>query len=445
MKRLKRRRRARTKRGTPVFVPRVERLEDRLLLAYYESFENVLGSEWSFMSVDPDAQVRVLDLAAEGIITAGPSLEYTQGGNNHALAFDSSDENSGKDLGIAILSIDISAYSDAILTFHQYEHEQGDEDDDLPEKHPKDEPGDGIAISDDGNDWYTLRDRNEQGINRSGDGLWMLRQIDLGRELERINEAYPDANIKFYDNLRLKFSQYDNLSLPDDGWAIDEIRIDQSTPAFTSNRPSGAYHRFTLANESEDDYYFRVAFFGNVGSNSPILVSQHGSTGEFGNGHATRWQTYVRDNYNAIDSLIVVTPVFDREGRFRTEHGYGQLSWNDQTDAAADLALLETVDAIAVSGFGDASKLYLWGFSEGGQFVIRFAAAHPDRVAAGVVGSPASLPLPTESVAWKYGFGLRHDKLPPPEVELNINDALASRLMFWIGGLRLVVGSYRRR
>ena len=76
------------------------------------------------------------------------------------------------------------------------------------------------------------------------------------------------------------------------------------------------------------------------------------------------------DPSNGVGSLIVVTPVFVPFAKFDQPQGHHRLSWNDTNDAAADLALLSTVDAIATSGYGDASQLYLWGFSAGGGLLL---------------------------------------------------------------------------
>ena len=409
------------------------------LESLYESFEGGLSADWTITNVDPESRVAIRDLAAESIVTGGPSLQFTQNGNNNALTFDSTNASGdgAKDLGLAIWSADLSAVTGAILTYHQFEGDgsgSGDENDLLPDSHATNTTGDGIAMSVNGTDWYTLLDQNGSDLNRSGDSLWQLHEIDLAAEIARINTAFPAANLALSSNVQLKWSQWDDRSLPNDGWAIDEIRIQSKADEFTTNRPLGAFHRFNLAGENDEDYFYRAAFFGNVDANTPILVSTHGDTSSFNyESYARRWHRFAADPANDVSSLIVVTPVFAPFAKFDQPHGHHRLSWNDTNGAAADLALLATVDAIAATGFGDASQLYLWGFSAGGQFTTRFTAAHPGRVAAAVVGGPGSQILPTESIAWPYGFGGRYDSPAPAGVSLDIDQYLKSRIQFWVG------------
>ncbi len=404
----------------------------------YESFENGLGVEWSITSVDPEARVQIRDLAAEGIITAGPSLEYTQNGNPNALVFDSSNQSGDgiADLGLAIWTVDLSGFTiDAILTYHQFEGDgsgSGDENDALPSgAHATTAAGDGISISIDGANWYELFDLAGSDLNRGGDGLWQLHEIDLAAEIARINSSFG-AGLSLTSDVQLKWSQYDTHPLPDDGWAIDEIRIQAQADTFTASRPRGAFHQFTVPSEDDSDYFYRAAMFGNVTATTPILVSTHGDTGAFDyDSYARDWHRFVADPANGVNSLIVVTPVFiPGATRYDDHHTFG---WNRNDDAAADLVLIETVDAIAAAGFGEASQLYLWGFSAGGQFTNRFTAAHPDRVAAAVVGGAGVQMLPTQDVAFPRGFGQRYDYPPPAGVTLNIDEYLSSRIQFWVG------------
>lgn len=408
--------------------------------SFYESFENGLSADWTVTSVDPEARVQIRDLNGESLIALQPSIDFTAGGNSNSLTFDSTRASGDnvKDLGHAIWSVDLSAFTgNALLTFHQLEGDgsgSGDENDALPALHTTNAAGDGVSISVNGTDWYVLQELDGSDINRGSDGLWQLHEIDLDAEIARINTAFPSAGLSLSSDVQLKWSQYDDFSFGADGWAIDEIRIDAAADEFTTARPSGAFHRFSLAGETDDDYFYRAGFFGNVTSTTPILVSTHGDTSAFSyESYARRWHRFVADPANGVSSLIVVTPVFGPDGRFDSPNGHHRLSWNESNNAAADLALISTVDTIAASGLGDASELYLWGFSAGGQFTNRFTASHPDRVAAAVVGGAGVQMLPTESVAFPRGFGAVLDSPPPAGVTLSIDDYLGSRVQFWVG------------
>jgi VCBS repeat-containing protein len=177
--------------------------------------------------------------------------------------------------------------------------------------------------------------------------------------------------------------------------------------------------------------------FGEVSETTPIVVSVHGTDGDVSfSGHPWSWQRFVADPTNEVDSLIVIAPAYvmaGTPGRFNEATSYAKLSWNSETNSAADLALLETVDTIAALGMGDAQQLRLWGYSGGGQFVGRFAAAHPERVGAVVIGGPSSQIYPSSSVSYPYGFGANPQMPPPAGVTLDLNEYLANRIMVWIG------------
>jgi len=433
--RLRRQKSYRSVRQRPLHM---ELLEDRRLLAaiFYDSFENGLLSNWTIPNLGNESRVAIRDLYAEGVITNAVSQQFGLNGNEHSLAFDSTraSGDNNKDLGIAILSVDLTGLTDGLLTFHQFEG--GDDDDILPDQHATDTPGDGLSVSRDGTTWYRLLNVAGFDINRSGDGLWLLHEYDLGLEFARINAAF-NAGVLFDDNIQFKFSQYDDRPLSTDGWAIDELTIQVEAEPFSLDRPRGVFHRFNLAGEDDDDYYFRAAVYGNVDANTPIMVAVHGSNGDTNfSGYSWRWHRFVADPMNGVDSMIVVTPAFVEKvapGRFNTPVRYTALSWNTTDDAAADIALLDTVDTITATGIGDGSGIYLWGFSAGGQFVGRFTAAHPERVAAAVVGGPSSQILPTEFVTYPHGIGANTFNPPPPGVSLDQTSFLSSRIMYWVG------------
>ena len=403
---------------------------------FYDSFENGLLNNWTILDLGNEARVEIRDLYTEGVITNAVAQQFGDNGNESSLAFDSTRASGDniKDLGIAILSVDLSGLTDGLLTFHHFEG--ADNNDLLPDQHTTTTPGDGVSVSRDGTNWYRLINVDNFDINRSGDSLWQLQEFDLGLEFDRINTAFS-AGLQFDDNIQFKFSQYDDLPLLVNGWAIDEVTIQVEAQTFSLDRPKGAFHRFNLAGEDDDDYYFRAAVYGNVDANTPVMVAVHGSNGDNNiNGYSWRWQKFVADPANGVDSMIVITPAFVENvapGRFNTPVRYTGLSWNTADDAAADLALLDTVDSITATGIGDGSGIYLWGFSAGGQFVGRFTAAHPDRVAAAVVGGPSSQILPTEFVTFRNGLGTNSLLPAPAGVSLEKDAFLASRIMYWVG------------
>ncbi|MCA9177360.1 MAG: VCBS repeat-containing protein, partial [Planctomycetales bacterium] len=397
---------------------------------FYDSFENGLLNNWTIPNLGTEARVAIRDLYAEGIITNAVSQQFGQNGNESSLAFDSTraSGDSNKDLGIAILRVDLTGMTDGLLTFHQFE--SGDENDTLPDQHSTNTAGDGVSVSRDGTTWYLLKDIGGSDINRSPDDLWQLHEYDLGSEFARVNAAFS-AGLQFNDEIRFKFSQYDDRSLPTDGWAIDNLKIFDAPQYFDTSLERGAFHRLNFAGESDSDFNYRVALFGDVNANTPILVSQHGSSRGI-HSFTQLWSRFVANPVNGVTDLVVIAPMFQEDGRY---DNFSSLAWNQTNDAAADLLLLDLVDQIGAPGlgFGKSSELFLWGFSAGGQFVGRFTAAHPNRVAAAVAGGPSSQILPTEFVSYRHGLGLDDTYPLPPGVSLNKDEFLKSRIMYWVG------------
>jgi len=429
------------RRAIAATLQKVDSLESRVLLAatpgLVDSFESGLPNHWAIPDIDGEGRVGVRDLVNESLVEVDLSSQFTTTENAHALVFDSSrmSGDTAEDLSIAILTVNISGVTDALLTFHQLEGLRGDINHELPDKHTLLAAGDGLAISQDGTNWYAMRTIQGHNINRGGDGLWQLFEFDLVGNIARVNADF-DAGIDQAAEFQIKFSQYDNDVFPRRGWAIDNVSINVQSPEFTRDVARGVVHRFRLDGENEQDYYYRAALYGEITPQTPILISTHGSNGDANYSYSQVWHRFAADPNNSVSGLIVIAPAFVEStgpGRFNTPRRYSTLSWNTADDAAADLALLETVETVAQHGLGDDDQLLLWGFSAGGQFTGRFTAAHPDRVAAAVVGSPSSQIFADNSVAFPYGTG--HDPdLPEPEgVVLDAGAYRNSRIMYFVG------------
>jgi dienelactone hydrolase len=89
----------------------------------------------------------------------------------------------------------------------------------------------------------------------------------------------------------------------------------------------------------------------------------------------------------------------------------------DAGDVRYDLLLLALLDEVAIRWPAiDTSKIFLVGFSGGGQFVHRFMYLHPERVMAASIGAPGNTTAPDFEKAWPAGlkdaeniFGKRPD------------------------------------
>ncbi|CAH0028300.1 unnamed protein product [Clonostachys rhizophaga] len=71
----------------------------------------------------------------------------------------------------------------------------------------------------------------------------------------------------------------------------------------------------------------------------------------------------------------------------------------------SDLALLNILDEVAYRWPGiDTTRIYLSGFSGGGQFAHRFLYLHPYRIAAASIGAPGRVTYPDQSKPWPQGI-----------------------------------------
>jgi poly(3-hydroxybutyrate) depolymerase len=64
------------------------------------------------------------------------------------------------------------------------------------------------------------------------------------------------------------------------------------------------------------------------------------------------------------------------------------------------------VDELARTTLADSRRLYLFGFSGGGQFVHRFAMAHPERVASYAVGAAGWYTFPSDALPFPRGTSI---------------------------------------
>jgi len=354
------------------------------------------------------------------------------GTGNQSLLFESNGADASKDLASAILTVNLTGVTQGKLLFHQFEGTYGtgndDETDVLSDSYTTGGAGsfgDGVSISINGTNWYKLLDVNTVDLNRVGDGLWQLHEYDLAANITRINTSFG-AGLSFTNNFRIRFSQYDDLAFPNDGWAIDDVKIVTNSLFFDANLPKNVFH---VMDTADPQLSYRVGMFGTVDANTPILVSVHGAAREIG-AHTRFWQNYIANPSNGVTGLIVVAPFYATGGIYDE---YGRLAWTNSNDAAADLALLQITSELAGAGIGDDSELYLYGFSRGSHFVEAFTLAHPDRVAAVVAAGTDRETFPDSSVIFPYGIQETVAFPPPPGVTLDEADYLAHRFMFWVG------------
>lgn len=147
-----------------------------------------------------------------------------------------------------------------------------------------------------------------------------------------------------------------------------------------------------LAADPVQAYYVYVPKSGGKGA--PVFVTVHGIS---------------RNALEHIESfapmadafgVVLIAPHFDRD-----RHPDFQRLGRDGRGARADHALDAILEEVCAHSGACGERLYLFGFSGGAQFAHRYAFAHPDRVAAMVLGAAGWYTFP--DAGHRYPRGIR--------------------------------------
>jgi hypothetical protein len=112
------------------------------------------------------------------------------------------------------LAIDLTGHSDVLLSFDWKEF--GDEFDALPDSWTGTTTGDGLSVSEDGVTWHRVMDLD------GGSETYTNVLLDLDAVIANLGLSYTST-------FRIRWQQYDNQPVPDDGIAIDNIGVLQGT------------------------------------------------------------------------------------------------------------------------------------------------------------------------------------------------------------------------
>jgi poly(3-hydroxybutyrate) depolymerase len=123
--------------------------------------------------------------------------------------------------------------------------------------------------------------------------------------------------------------------------------------------------------------------------------------------------------------FVLALPLFDD----RHHRRYQQLL-HPRRGTRSDLALLQTLDAAADRHGVDASRLFLFGYSGGAQFVHRFAMCHPQRTAALAIGAAGWYTWPDTQHDWPLGLADAQAKLGMP---IDLERFLRLPMALWVG------------
>ncbi|MGH8773057.1 MAG: alpha/beta hydrolase family protein, partial [Burkholderiales bacterium] len=137
---------------------------------------------------------------------------------------------------------------------------------------------------------------------------------------------------------------------------------------------------------------------------APIVVSVHGITRNAYE-HAMLFAPYAERH-----GVILIAPLFTRE-----RHRRYQRLGREREVARADVVLDNIIADTCVLTRGQAHKVYLFGYSGGGQFVHRYAFAHPGRVAAIVIGAAGWYTFPDREMPYPQGIRSAAFEFDPAE------------------------------
>ncbi|MCK6455580.1 MAG: S8 family serine peptidase [Phycisphaerae bacterium] len=127
------------------------------------------------------------------------------------------------------LIANLQGASNVILQFDWKDF--GDETHALPASWNGSAAGDGVAISADGMTWYRIANLYDPAaLSGDGDGeSESVRAANYQTVTIDLDDAAAAAGIGYTNTFRIRFQQYDNNPIPDDGIAIDNILLLQGT------------------------------------------------------------------------------------------------------------------------------------------------------------------------------------------------------------------------
>jgi pimeloyl-ACP methyl ester carboxylesterase len=166
-----------------------------------------------------------------------------------------------------------------------------------------------------------------------------------------------------------------------------------------STYEAGQVDRMASRADPRLTYYLYVP--RHLEKNAPVFVTVHGISRN-AKEHAERFAPFA-ERYG----VVLVAP---RYGRKRFPH-YQCLTPDRRglrPDAVLDQIVAEVRDML---GLAD-SRLYLFGFSGGGQFVHRYVMAHPQRVERAVIGAAGWYTFPDPKRPYPRGLRARDEHSP---------------------------------
>ena len=175
--------------------------------------QNFLGDEWSFYHESSPATNPSQGRARIYKWASG------QPNPDGVLVLDDNTSDYVYSLNEAILTLDLSKFTDVSLSFWHYDSNDEENDFNLPtESHYTTQHifRDGVSVSSNGQDWYVLTNFNQQ------DGQYGTYNLNISSLINTIGNA---TKLALNNQFQIKFQQYDNVPHGSDGRKFDDIVV----------------------------------------------------------------------------------------------------------------------------------------------------------------------------------------------------------------------------
>ncbi len=162
----------------------------------------------------------------------------------------------------------------------------------------------------------------------------------------------------------------------------------------TSHQHKNSVKTRVSRNYPEFKYHTYVPSYGAEGL--PVLVAVHGIS------HRAKEQVRAFRYFAERYGFVVIAPLFCR----KNFPAYQRLGVSKQTvPCYSDVALNTLLDEVTEETGAITEKVYLFGYSAGGQFVHRYAMAYPHRAHAVVTGAAGWYTFPDINQPFPRGLG----------------------------------------
>lgn len=173
----------------------------------------------------------------------------------------------------------------------------------------------------------------------------------------------------------------------------------------------------TLARDSDQKYYLYVPSTGGTGARTFIAV--HGIT------RNAAEQAHLFAPFAERYGVLLIAPLFPKD-RFQDYQRLGRKGKGERADFALDRIVAEVTSLIGAK----TNELYLFGYSGGGQFVHRYAMAHPERVARIALAAAGWYTFPDPTVHFPLGIRATSGL---PDVRFNLAKFLSVPTYLMVG------------